>query len=164
MSVLFFQDKETQFTKAQNKLLELHAVVKTHDIFVLLLRLRQMCCHPALIHAMLDQEDVRQSGIMDMENVDAHLSSRVNNILKRINNVEEENVGIDLRVVGNLLTSEEEDVRSDHKVVGNLLTAENPVFDNDRISSKVSGKYIIWKSSLFYVINAIHNDLDEGNA
>ncbi|XP_071573079.1 transcription termination factor 2 [Temnothorax nylanderi] len=114
-------NKETQFTKAQNKLLAMHASVKTHEILVLLLRLRQICCHPALIHAMLDQEDVKQSGIMDTENVDADFLSRVNNMsLNGINNADEEDIGVDERVTGN------------------LLTAENPVFDDDRISSKMT--------------------------
>lgn len=138
------KDKETQFTKAQNKLLSLHADVKTHEILVLLLRLRQVCCHPALIHAMLDQEDVKQSGIMDMENVNADLLSRVNNIsLNEIDNVEDENFS--KRVAGDLFginDAEEKDIGIDERVVGNLLTAENPVFDDDRISSKVSGNCI----------------------
>lgn len=93
---------------------------------MLLLRLRQVCCHPALIHAMLDQEDVKQSGIMDTENFDIDLLSRVNNMsLDGIDNVEEEDIDIDQRITEN------------------LLTAENPVFDNDRISSKVSDDCII---------------------
>jgi len=123
---IFFLDKETQFTEAQKKLLALHADVKTHEILMLLLRLRQVCCHPALIHAMLDQEDLQQSGIMDIENVDSNLLSRVHNMsLTGIDNEEKENAGIDQRIMEN------------------LLTAENPVFDNDRISSKVSDNYII---------------------
>jgi len=106
--------------------LALHADVKTHEILMLLLRLRQVCCHPALIHAMLDQEDLQQSGIMDIENVDSNLLSRVHNMsLTGIDNEEKENAGIDQRIMEN------------------LLTAENPVFDNDRISSKVSDNYII---------------------
>lgn len=113
--------KKTQFNKAQNKLLSLHADVKTHEILVLLLRLRQVCCHPALIHAMLDQEDVKQSGIMEMENVDADLLSQLHNIsLNAIENADEE-----------------EDIGIDKNVIGNLLTSENPVFDDDRISSKM---------------------------
>jgi len=113
-------NKGTQFTKAQNKLLALHADVKTHEILVLLLRLRQVCCHPPLIHAMLDQEDVKQSGIMETENMDPDLLSRVNNMsLNAIDDIQEEDIGIDERVTENLLTS------------------ENPVFDSDRISSKM---------------------------
>ncbi|KYN18069.1 Transcription termination factor 2 [Trachymyrmex cornetzi] len=113
-------NKETQFTEAQKKLLALHADVKTHEILVLLLRLRQICCHPALIHAMLDQEDLQQSGIMDIENVDSNLLSRVHNMsLTGVDNEEEENAGVDQRIMEN------------------VLTAENPVFDDDRISSKM---------------------------
>lgn len=123
--VFLFQAKETQFSKAQNKLLAMHADVKTHEILVLLLRLRQMCCHPALIHAMLDQDDVKHSGIMNAENVDPNLLSRMSDISLS---------GID---------KEEEDVGIDKRIVGNLLTIENPVFDDDRISSKVSDNSII---------------------
>ncbi|XP_029679622.1 transcription termination factor 2-like isoform X2 [Formica exsecta] len=110
-------NKETQFSKARNKLLAMHADVKTHEILVLLLRLRQLCCHPALIHAMLDQDDVKQSGIMDEDNVDSDLLSQMSNI--SLNEIDKEDVSIDKRI--------EE----------NLLTAENPVFDNNRISSKM---------------------------
>ena len=93
---------------------------------MLLLRLRQVCCHPALIHAMLDQEDLQQSGIMDIENVDSNLLSRMHNMsLTGVDNKEKENAGVDQRIMEN------------------LLTAENPVFDDDRISSKVSDNYII---------------------
>jgi len=59
-----------------------------------------------------------------MENVDADLLSRVHNVsLDAIDNAEED-IGIDQRVTEN------------------LLTAENPVFDNARISSKVSDNCI----------------------
>lgn len=121
ISFLFFlEDKRTNFTEAQNKLLARHADVKTHEILVLLLRLRQVCCHPALIHEMLDQEDVQQSEIEGMGTIDPELLSRVHRMsLNTINNMEEEDTGIDRRIVGN------------------LLTRENPVFDNDRTSSKV---------------------------
>ncbi|XP_070160538.1 transcription termination factor 2-like [Polyergus mexicanus] len=112
-------NKETQFTKAQNKLLAMHANVKTHEILVLLLRLRQLCCHPALIHAMLDQDDVKQSGIMDTDNVGPELLSQVNSISL------------------NEIDKEEEDVNINERIEGNLLTTENPVFDDDRISSKM---------------------------
>lgn len=106
----------------------MHADVKAHEILVLLLRLRQLCCHPALIHAMLNQDDVKQSGIID-EDVDPDLLSRVGNIsLNAIDNMEEK-----------------KDV--DERIVENLLTTENPVFDNDRISSKVSNNCIIYKKS-----------------
>ncbi|XP_072744570.1 transcription termination factor 2-like [Anoplolepis gracilipes] len=117
---IFVLDNEIKkLTKAQNKLLAMHAKVKTYEILVLLLRLRQLCCHPALIHAMLDQDDLRQSGIVDADNMDLDFLSRMNNIsLDKIDD-------------------SEEDFNTDQRLVGNLLTAENPVFDEDRISSKM---------------------------
>lgn len=110
----------------------MHADVKTHEILVLLLRLRQVCCHPALIHAMLDQDDVKQSGItMDTGNVDSDLLSRVNRM--SINGL---NRSFDQSL------DEEEDIGIDKRIVENVLTHDNPVFDNDRISSKASNVFI----------------------
>lgn len=114
------EDKDTKFTEAQNKLLARHADVKTHEILVLLLRLRQVCCHPALIHAMLDQEDVQQSGIAGMENIDPELLSRVHRM--------------SLNAIKDMDMDEE---NTDQRIAENLLTMKNPVFDADRISSKV---------------------------
>lgn len=112
----------------------MHADVKTHEILVLLLRLRQLCCHPALIHTMLNQDDVKHSGIMDSENVDPDLVSRVSNISLSEIDKKEEDIGID------------------RKMTENLLTVENPVFHDDRISSKVSDNNIIYKIIIIIVI------------
>ncbi|KYQ52658.1 Transcription termination factor 2 [Trachymyrmex zeteki] len=117
-SFLSNPNKETQFTKAQQKLLASHADVKTHEILMLLLRLRQICCHPALIHAMLDHEDLQQCNVIDVENVDFNLLSRMHNMSLEVDN-EEKNADVDGRIMGN------------------LLTVENPVFKHDRISSKM---------------------------
>ncbi|XP_076632722.1 transcription termination factor lodestar isoform X2 [Colletes latitarsis] len=112
-------NKNTQFTKAQNKLLSLHADVKAFEILGLLLRLRQICVHPSLIHSMLDQEDMMASGIMDTANMDPNILSEMNNIsLTESNDVDKE-IGVDRRVATDLLTS------------------KNPVFKVDRISSKM---------------------------
>jgi hypothetical protein len=68
---------------------------------------------------MLDQEDVKQSGIMDIENIDLDVLTRMNNMsLDEIEKPEEEDI--------------------DQRIAENLLTSENPVFNNDRISSKVN--------------------------
>lgn len=125
----FFSDKNTQFTMAQNKLLSLHADVKTHEILVLLLRLRQICVHPSLIYSMLDQEDMKESGMIETENLDPNLLSQINNMtLKDSENNEEEDNKIDIGV--------------DRRVATNLLTSKNPVFKSDRISSKVNFSFI----------------------
>lgn len=118
-------DKNTQFTKAQNKLLSLHADVKTHEILVLLLRLRQICVHPSLIHSMLDEEDIEDSDIREKEDVNSDLLSQMNNItLEESENNEEE--------------TNEKEIGIDRRVASNLLTSKNPVFKCDRVSSKVS--------------------------
>ncbi|XP_066588930.1 transcription termination factor 2 [Prorops nasuta] len=120
-------NKQTQFTKAQSQLLSMHADVKSHEILVLLLRLRQICCHPALIHSMLDQEEIAQSGFGDEENLDTNLLRQINNInLKDTNNHPEEG------------TSEDDDeIGVDMRVKENILTSDNPLFDDNRISSKM---------------------------
>ena len=117
-------NKNTQFTKAQNKLLSLHADVKAHEILVLLLRLRQICIHPSLIHSMLDQEDMKQSGIMESENLDPNLLSQINSITLQ-------------DAASNEDDANEHEIGVDRRVTTNILTSSNPVFRPERISSKV---------------------------
>ncbi|KAL2723363.1 transcription termination factor 2-like [Vespula maculifrons] len=137
-SFLSNPNKNTQFTKAQNQLLSLHADVKTHEILVLLLRLRQICCHPALIHAMLDQNDLEQNEITDEENVDSDIISRINDI-SLCENEENEDVN-------------EKETGVDHRVTKNVLTSKNPVFESDRMSSKIKA-----------VLNMVTQILDKGD-
>ncbi|XP_014476224.1 PREDICTED: transcription termination factor 2-like, partial [Dinoponera quadriceps] len=128
-------NKKTQFTKAQTKLLAMHADVKTHEILVLLLRLRQVCCHPALIHAMLDQEEMQVSEIMNAESMSPKLLSRLSNMsLHRTDSHEN--------------SEEEEEIGIDRRIVQNVLTAENPVFDNDRVGSKMKALFDVVKKIL----------------
>ncbi|XP_011866098.1 PREDICTED: transcription termination factor 2-like isoform X2 [Vollenhovia emeryi] len=132
----FNSAKASPLTKAQSKLLQMHTNVKTYEILVLLLRLRQVCCHPALIRAMLDQEDVKQSGIMDMEMEDADFFAHVKNMQRNSNDyAKEKDLGFDPRTVANLLLSQEEGI--DKKILGDILTSDNSVFDDDRSSSKM---------------------------
>ncbi|XP_047368217.1 transcription termination factor 2 [Vespa velutina] len=140
-SFLSNPNKNTQFTKAQNKLLSLHADVKTHEILVLLLRLRQICCHPSLIHAMLDQNDLEQSEVMDEENVDLDIISRINNISLCENEENEENEDVSEKEIG-----------VDHRVTKNILTSKNPVFESQRMSSKMKA-----------VLNMVKQILDKGD-
>lgn len=114
---------DTQFTKAQNQLLARHADVKAHEILVLLLRLRQVCCHPALINAMLDQEDLQGNGI----DYDADDNFDIMTGLGGLKLDDDDDENIDPNEIG-----------VDKRVVKNLLTVKNPVFDPTRQSSKVS--------------------------
>ncbi|XP_057321676.1 transcription termination factor 2-like [Microplitis mediator] len=115
-----------KFNKAQQQLLARHADVKSHQILVLLLRLRQICCHPSLIHAMLDKEEIEMNGIEEkLDNDDlitqmARLDISHSTSDQGGNDDEDGEIGVDERV-------------SEH-----LLTSENPVFNSDRCSSKLS--------------------------
>lgn len=122
-----FDPVERNFNKAQKKLLATHAEVKSHEILVLLLRLRQVCCHLSLIHAMLDQDDLDQSGIGGGHDVDADILMRMSNvgINKSLFDDNDDAGGGD------------DDMGVDERVKNNLLTSDNPVFERERKSSKI---------------------------
>lgn len=72
---------------------------------------------------MLDQEDMKESGITETENLDSDLLSQISNItLQELDDKDEVST----------------DVGVDQRVVTNLLTSKNPVFNSNRTSSKVS--------------------------
>lgn len=54
--------------------------VKSHEILVLLLRLRQICCHPGLIHAMLHDEDDDLNTSESRGEVDTALLAELSNL------------------------------------------------------------------------------------
>ncbi|XP_016976270.1 transcription termination factor 2 isoform X2 [Drosophila rhopaloa] len=55
--------------------------VKSHDILVLLLRLRQICCHPGLIDAMLDGEEAQNMGAnSDSDSPEIDLLAQLNKL------------------------------------------------------------------------------------
>lgn len=95
---------------------------------------------------MLDQEDVQQSEIADTENIDPRLLSRMNRMSL---NAVSENVEKDIDVEGY--------ADNDRKLVENLLTIDNPVFNDDRISSKVMIVYYSFISFIIFIILFVHN-------
>ncbi|CAK9798659.1 Transcription termination factor 2 [Anthophora quadrimaculata] len=151
-SFLSNPNKNTQFTKAQNKLLSLHADVKAHEILVLLLRLRQICVHPSLIHSMLDQDAMKETGITDTESLDPDLVSQIGNI--KLDEFENSIEG-----------SNEEEIGVDRRVAANLLTSKNAVFKPDRVSSKLkivlqTLEEILQKNDKIIVVSQWTNTLD----
>uniref|UniRef100_A0A0K2SVL4 Transcription termination factor 2 n=1 Tax=Lepeophtheirus salmonis TaxID=72036 RepID=A0A0K2SVL4_LEPSM len=88
--------------------------VKAHHLLVLLLRLRQICCHPVLIQSMLDSEVKSNEGIEDEDGEELDLISRMEemSIFKK------------------------RDI-SNHEEEEKLLVVSNPVFDKDTPSSKI---------------------------
>ncbi|KDQ71514.1 Transcription termination factor 2 [Zootermopsis nevadensis] len=92
--------------------------VKTFQILVLLLRLRQICCHPSLIESMLDKESCENDGIEDETGMDVDLLSQLSRM------------GLDDKI-------ETKSVDADGLVKKKVLAQNNPVFKKDRISSKM---------------------------
>ncbi|XP_075220225.1 transcription termination factor lodestar [Lycorma delicatula] len=54
--------------------------VKTHEILVLLLRLRQICCHPALMKSMIEKDGMIQDGIHDVDGSDIDLLEKMSSM------------------------------------------------------------------------------------
>ena len=103
------------------KLAEQHKQVGTHYLLVLILRLRQMCCQPALIKALLDKEELE----MVCNNVPAQSFS--DDMLKELDG---------------LMTDDDDDDSDtectiDERIKRNVMSRVNPTFRNDRKSSKV---------------------------
>nr|CAD7451985.1 unnamed protein product [Timema tahoe] len=92
--------------------------IKSFEILVLLLRLRQLCCHPSLISSMLDRDNCDTDCI---EGADEDLVS----------------------ALGRLGLENREEVSSssrpsiDQVMKDNILSSSNPVFNKDRVSSKM---------------------------
>ncbi|XP_016954041.1 transcription termination factor 2 isoform X2 [Drosophila biarmipes] len=121
--------------------------VKSHEILVLLLRLRQICCHPGLIDAMLDGEDARnvdgQSSDSDSPEID--LLAQLNKLAITDTSIESKPsvaAGADTSLP---LGADEARIAKASK---NLLKRTNPVFNLNRPSSKISHVIKILKTSI----------------
>nr|CAD7409528.1 unnamed protein product [Timema poppensis] len=92
--------------------------IKSFEILVLLLRLRQLCCHPSLISSMLDRDNCDTDCI---EGDDDDLVSALGRL--NLENREE--------------LSSSSGPSIDQVVKDNILSSSNPVFNKDRVSSKM---------------------------
>ncbi|XP_034249366.1 transcription termination factor 2 [Thrips palmi] len=96
--------------------------IKTHMILVLLLRLRQICCHPGLVKKMVENGDidfnVASAGVEDEDGLDVDLFNQMNNL-----NIDESAV-----------ESEEND---DPLNKSGIFSADSPVLSFDRPSAKI---------------------------
>lgn len=100
--------------------------VQVHQILTVLLRLRQICCHPGLIQAMLGEHDLDESG----------MASELGN-LDLIKELERLNLSAD---------DASDDVA---RVSANLLTTANPVFNLATPSSKISQVLTHYRTNIF---------------
>ncbi|XP_008210074.1 transcription termination factor 2-like isoform X1 [Nasonia vitripennis] len=110
------QEVPDRITRLMLVLMKHHDEIDNYYILVLILRLRQMCCHPSLIKSMLDNPDV---DLGSTENLIENKNCR-EEILKELDK----------------LTSDDED-EIDEEMVRGVMSRTNRVFDKDRRSSKV---------------------------
>ncbi|XP_063985962.1 uncharacterized protein LOC135167046 [Diachasmimorpha longicaudata] len=129
----FLADYRTYtLSKSQQRFLNRREIIEQHHILTLILRLRQICCHPSLIWQMLDKNEFKDAGLEEMKNpaplqavvreADSFILNQVNP--DDVNNDDEEDdgeIGVDESIV------------EDHR----LLHSENPVFRRERKSSKM---------------------------
>ncbi|XP_014275911.1 transcription termination factor 2 isoform X2 [Halyomorpha halys] len=104
---------QPELGKLYDEMVSLKGGIKTHHILVLLLRLRQTCCHPSLVTEFIDKQELGNDGIEDNEGNDLDLVERMMNMSIHVNG---EN--------------------SNSKQSG-ILTSDDPVFRKDRCSSKM---------------------------
>ncbi|KAJ9576809.1 hypothetical protein L9F63_006583 [Diploptera punctata] len=86
-NVGYIAEKKATFPNEMNEEIQLlHKKMKnigdiqSFHILVLLLRLRQVCCHPGLIENMLDDEVIKNDGIEDETRLDVDLLSQLKNM------------------------------------------------------------------------------------
>ncbi|XP_018577325.1 transcription termination factor 2 [Anoplophora glabripennis] len=128
-----------EYFKMREKLLRVHKVkdIKQHDILVLLLRLRQICCHPSLITNMLheDMEEVDEDGDLEETNILDQLNKLVLNDDHDTSNPAE---GL----------SNQEDAPRLKEAAKTILNLSNPVFSKERLSSKIKAVLDVIKEKI----------------
>ncbi|KAJ1529659.1 hypothetical protein ONE63_006419 [Megalurothrips usitatus] len=117
---------ENQFTTTE-ELANMHRKmkgltnIKTHQILVLLLRLRQICCHPGLIKKMVESGDLdfTAGGVEDSDGLDVDLFDQMNRLNIDESDYEREEIG---------KKKDEQD---------EPITADHPVLSFERPSAKI---------------------------
>ncbi|KXJ73840.1 hypothetical protein RP20_CCG014912 [Aedes albopictus] len=128
------------FDRVHQKLKQMHAndEVKQFQILVLLLRLRQICCHPGLIHQMLEDDD----GNFDLSTVEDENAQELD-LLAQLNKLKltdnpsdavESEARVELDISGN----SSQDAAAITKASSKVMLRSNPVFDLTRMSSKIA--------------------------
>ncbi|XP_030764453.1 transcription termination factor 2-like [Sitophilus oryzae] len=125
------KDPNGEYAKAL-KILRMNKVktVSQHEILVLLLRLRQICCHPSLITAML------QEGREDLGDDDEKLEEM--NLLEQLSKMNlEDDADVDEHKSDGYLDGIREEKITLKEASRGHLNPSDPVFASDRPSSKV---------------------------
>ncbi|EAT42091.1 AAEL006331-PA [Aedes aegypti] len=130
------------FDRVHQKLKQMHAneEVKQFQILVLLLRLRQICCHPGLIHQMLEDDD----GNFDMSTVEEEnaqeldLLAQLNKLKLTDNSADAAVDGPEAQVELDISGNTSQDTAAITKASSKVMLRSNPVFDLTRMSSKIA--------------------------
>lgn len=129
-----------EYEKVHQKLLKMHGTgeVKTAQILVLLLRLRQTCCHVGLIKSMIENEEACSvDGVDDTEGNDIDLLAQLEKL--GINDDEEHPVDSSgTENVDGAPAPESAGGETLNAAASKLINSNNPIFKTDKASSKVN--------------------------
>ncbi|XP_045776348.1 transcription termination factor 2-like [Maniola jurtina] len=125
--------KDSEYAKMHKKMIALQGAkpVKSHEILVLLLRLRQVCCHCGLIAAMLDHDNNTE---LAEDTGSEDLLAELNKLTLQDNNTSRRRSG------GKQAEKEEEEPgegTTAAEAIKSVLSSNNPVFNLQRQSSKI---------------------------
>merc|ERR1719210_1826762 len=97
--------------------------IKAHHLLVLLLRLRQICCHPGLIKTMIDTEARVNDGLADTKEDDDLIAQMG---------------GMAIGGGGRSKQKEELDPEEEMAKKSDVLSPDNPMFQDTTVSSKIT--------------------------
>ncbi|KAF5292721.1 hypothetical protein FQR65_LT11189 [Abscondita terminalis] len=132
-------DPNSEYYKMHQRLMKLNRVkpVQSHEILMLLLRLRQICCHPSLITKMLEGDE-------NLEDIDVQGYEEIN-LIEQLNKLsitgDPENDAYEPELNG-------ETQEGFAKASRNLLNPSHPIFAEDRPSSKMKVVLNLVKESI----------------
>ncbi|XP_061400402.1 transcription termination factor 2 [Musca vetustissima] len=136
----FMQSKDPNdaYYRMHKKFTKLHQgtkEIKSHEILVLLLRLRQICCHAGLIDSMLEDEDAQHI------DTDSDVSHPEIDLLEQLNKLAITDKNDSATMMSNSLNEPDTSLRPEEQVLAKasarVLQRNNPVFNLDRPSSKM---------------------------
>lgn len=111
-----------KLSRLMKALMRHHVQIEKHYILVLILRLRQMCCHPGLIKAMLDEDDKEYEEHNGLQF--NHMNPKVMEELEKLISDDEDD-------------SDDDEYSIDERMAKRVMSKANPVFKDNRRSSKV---------------------------
>ncbi|XP_017778365.1 PREDICTED: transcription termination factor 2 [Nicrophorus vespilloides] len=134
-------DPNGEYSKMHRKLLQMNRVkeVKQHEILVLLLRLRQICCHPSLINDMLNSTEMDVGDdVNDNEELAINILDQLNKLNLNDDDKEDYNPAQGISNEGVTL----------REATRGVLNPNHPIFTKTRRSSKLQKVINILKENV----------------